>query len=270
MIQGMRRTASVYGAMGAIVPKVFLAYRTWFWVGMILNVIAMTIYVFFWRAVYTNTSSIAGLDLQQTLNYILLAQVFSPLTELFLLYEFGYNLREGNMAIALLRPVDLQGSYYVVSFANLATGMVWQIPMALVATLVFGLTWSADPRVWGVFLVSVFLGRTVLFFFDWLLACLTFYLTEVWGLSVLVMGVSMFMSGALVPVVMMPVWLQDIVRLLPFAQALYVPLSLLSGIAPVSSAPHLWLVQLVWVIGLGIASRLVFQVAVRKVTVQGG
>jgi ABC-2 type transport system permease protein len=158
----------------------------------------------------------------------------------------------------------------VVSFANLATGMVWQIPMALVATLVFGLTWPADPRVWGVFLVSAFLGRTVLFFFDWLLACLTFYLTEVWGLSVLVLGVSMFMSGALVPVVMMPVWLQSIVRLLPFAQALYVPLSLLSGIAPVSSAPHLWLVQLAWVIGLGITSRLVFRVAVRKVTVQGG
>jgi ABC-2 type transport system permease protein len=199
-----------------------------------------------------------------------MAQVFGPLTELFLLYEFGYNMREGNMAIALLRPVDLQGSYYVVSFANLATAMVWQIPMAVVATLVFGLRWPTDLTVWGVFLVAAFLGRTVLFFFDWLLACLTFYTTEVWGLSVLVMGVSMFMSGALVPVVMMPGWLQAIVHLLPFAQALYVPLSLLSGIAPVSNAPQLWLVQLLWIIGLGIASRLVFRVAVRKITVQGG
>jgi ABC-2 type transport system permease protein len=75
MLQSIRRKAGVYSAIAAIVPKIFMAYRAWFWMGILLNTISMTIFVFFWRAVYSNTSTIAGLNLQQTLNYILLAQV---------------------------------------------------------------------------------------------------------------------------------------------------------------------------------------------------
>ncbi len=270
MIQVLRRNFSIYGAIAATTSKEFLTYRAWFWLGMILNVIAMTIFVYFWKAVYTNTSSIAGMDLQQTLNYILLARVLTPLGDMFMIFEFGYNLREGAMAILLLRPVNLQGNYYVVSLAHLGMFLVWEIPMAFVATFVFGLQWPTSLVVWGAFLVTAILGHTVLFFFDWILGCLTFYTTEVWGLGVLVEGVSLFFSGSLVPLVMMPGWLQALTHALPFAQAVYAPLSVLTGIVPLSQVWQVWLVQLAWIAGLGLASQLIFRVAIRKVTVQGG
>jgi ABC-2 type transport system permease protein len=142
--------------------------------------------------------------------------------------------------------------------------------MAIIATLFFGLTWPTDPAVWGAFLVAAVLGRTVLYFFDFLLGSLTFYITEVWGLGVLIFGVGLFLSGSLVPLEMMPDWLRAFVLALPFAQTLAVPISILSGIVPVSEAPRLWLIQLAWIVGLVIASRLFFNVAIRKVTVQGG
>jgi len=271
MIRSLYRRASIYGAIAATVPKVFLTYRAWFWVGIILNVISMMIFVYFWRAVYANTDTIAGLNLQQTMNYILLAQVLAPpLTDTFLLFEFGYNIREGGMAIVLLRPVNLQGSYYVQAFANMATQLVWQIPMAVIATVFFGLRWPTEPGIWGAFIVSVILGRTALFFFDWILASLTFYTTEIWGLGVLLLGTTLFFSGGLVPLVMMPAWLQTLANSLPFAQTLYVPLSVLSGIAPLSQVPRLWLGQAVWIGVLAVLSHLMFQRAVRKVTVHGG
>jgi ABC-2 type transport system permease protein len=160
--------------MAAIVPKVFMAYTLWFWVSLILNTIGMTILVFFWRAVYGNTDALAGLSLQTTLTYILLAQVFQPLTDQDLIWEFGYNLREGRMAHALLRPIDFQAGYYVQAWGTLATRLVMQLPMALVATLAFGLRWPADPAAWGSFVVSALLGYTSLFFFHWCIACLTF------------------------------------------------------------------------------------------------
>jgi ABC-2 type transport system permease protein len=180
------------------------------------------------------------------------------------------NLREGGIAHLLLRPLDIQGSYYVIAFANLATQLVWQLPMAVIATVFFGLRWPSDLQVWGAFLVSVILGRTVLYFFDYCLACITFYTTEVWGLSVLIFGVGLFFSGGLVPLAMMPDWLRAVVLSLPFAQTLAVPLALLSGITPVSEAPRLWLIQLAWAGGLLVASRLFFRIAIRRVTVQGG
>lgn len=270
MIAALRRQAGVYAAIAAVIPKTYLAYSLWFWIGLILNTIQMMVFVFFWRGVYANTDTIGGLDLQTTLNYILLAQVFNALTDSFVLWELGQSIREGNIAHVLLRPMDIQGSFYVISLAQAATGLVLQIPMAVVATVFFGLRWPADPVVWGAFIVTALLGRTVLFFFDYLLASITFYTTEVWGLAVLIFGAGLFLSGSLVPLEMMPDWLRAIVLALPFAQTLAVPISVLSGIQPVSAAPQLWLIQLAWIGGLAVASRLFFRVAVRRVTVQGG
>lgn len=270
MIASLRRSLRVYAAVAELQPKLSLTYRAWFWSSIILNTIAMAIYVFFWRAVYASTPTIAGLDMQQTINYILLGQIFLPIAETFLMWEFGYNLREGRIAIELLRPVNLQVYFYTQYQANMVAFLAWNIPMALVATFLFGLIWPTSLATWGVFLVSVFLGRTVLYFFDWVLACITFYTTEVWGLGVLLTGFGMFASGALVPLVMMPAWLQSVLQSLPFAQVVYVPIALLTGILPVSEAPRLWLVQLAWIAGLGIFSQFFFRIAIRKVTVQGG
>jgi ABC-2 type transport system permease protein len=73
-----------------------------------------------------------------------------------------------------------------------------------------------------------------------------------------------------VPLDLMPGWLRLIALATPFAQAVYVPISLLSGLAPLADAPRLLLVQLLWLLGLAAVSRLFFGRAIRHVTVQGG
>jgi len=270
MIRTARRHLSVYAALFGMIPKLFMAYQIWFWVGLVLNVISMAILVFFWRAIYADTSTISGLGQNQTITYILLAFIFMPLTSNDLVWEFGSNLREGMMIHHLLRPINFQGMNYAQTLGGLVTRLVLQFPVVLVAVLVFGLRLPMDLLTWLAFIVSAMLGFTVMFFFNWLLACLTFYTTEIWGLGVLIEGMTFFLSGALVPLVMMPVWMRTIVLSVPFAQALAVPVGLLAGITPLSEAPRIWLIQLLWIIGMWIISTLFFRVAVRKITVQGG
>src|SRR6266545_1906442 len=195
-----------------MIPKVFMAYQLWFWIGLVLNVISMAILVYFWRAIYANTSTISGLGQNQTINYILLAFIFMPLTSNDLIWEFG-----------LYFPTELS-------------------------------TWLA-------FMISALLGFTVMFFFNWFLACFTFYTTEIWGLGVLVDGMTFFLSGALVPLVMMPEWIRNIVLSIPFAQALAVPVGLVTGITPLSDAPRVWFIQILWILGMWIISTLFFRVA---------
>jgi ABC-2 type transport system permease protein len=253
-----------------MIPKLFMAYQIWFWVGLVLSIISMAILVFFWRAIYAETETISGLAQNQTINYILLAFIFMPLTSNDLVWEFGSNLREGMMIHHLLRPVNFQGMNYVQMLGGLVMRLALNIPMVVVAILAFGLRLPADPATWLAFLLSAMLGFTVMFFFNWFLACFTFYTTEVWGLGVLLEGMNFFLSGALVPLVMMPEWLRTVVLSVPFAQALAVPVGLLTGITPLSEAPQVWLVQILWIIGMWILSTLFFRVAVRKITVQGG
>lgn len=270
MIQAVRRRVVVYAAFASIVPKLHLAYNIWAWMQFFVQIISMTILVFFWQAVYAGNDTIAGLGLRQTLNYILFAQILGGMVENRLIFHMGARIREGYVAIELLRPVDFQGHRYVENLASLGVTLLQNLPLVLIAWLFFGLQLPSNPFVWGCFFVSLLLGHALLFCFDWMFACIAFYSTETWGLSIVREGFALFFSGALVPLQIMPDWLQSLTQAMPFIQALYVPVAFLSGITPVADAPRVWLVQIAWLLGLLVLSRLVFRVAVRKITVQGG
>lgn len=271
MITTLRRQASIYGAMATIMPKMFMAYSIWVWMSFFTQMVYLVIVVAFWRAIYAQQATIAGLTLQQTLNYIILAQIIEPVLHApSLIYHFGSLLRQGEMAIALLRPLDFQATNYVSNLAEIVMNLALKLPILILALLFFDLTLPTDPLLWLAFFITLALGHALLFCFEWILACAAFYITEIWGLSVLRFALSLFLSGTLVPLVMMPDWLRTITAALPFAQAIYAPLALLTGITPLSAAPRVWLTQLIYLLVLLVLSRLVFNLAVRKITVQGG
>lgn len=271
MLRSLRRKASIYGAIAANVPKVMMAYSIWFWVDILGQILMMTIFVFFWRAVYANTATVGGLTASQTISYILFAQIFGSLVRSNFVLQMGGLVGQGMVAIEMLRPVDMQARYYTEMLTFTVVSFIRQcIPMSLVAWLLFGLQIPTDPTIWLTFVVSLLLGHAVLFCFEWTFATLAFVTTETWGLHVLREGIAAFFSGALIPLAMLPGWLKSIANLLPFGQSLYVPVALLTGMLPPGAAPRALLGQVLWLAGMLVVSRLTFSVAVRKVTVQGG
>jgi ABC-2 type transport system permease protein len=271
MVGSLKRGWRIYGGVAAVVPKMFMAYSIWVWMEMFVNIIAIVIFVAFWEAVYASTTTIGGLTLDQTLNYILLAQIFNSAAGVTsVIYEFGAGVREGHIIIALLRPLDYQFALYIQNVVQLITDMVLKIPLALFIWIVYGLTLPSDPVIWGAFAFTLMLGHAVLFCFDWILGTTAFYSTEIWGMSVVRYSVAIFLSGALIPLNMMPDWLRAIATILPFSQVVYLPVSLLSGITPVSDMPPIWLMQGGFLLVLFFVSRFVFRRAIRVITVQGG
>src|SRR5260221_11202165 len=79
-----------YAALAGMESKKFLVYHWSVVVDLIKNLIATIVFVYFWRALYANTASIAGLTLDATLAYILLPRIFQPLGNFFLVSEFGH------------------------------------------------------------------------------------------------------------------------------------------------------------------------------------
>jgi ABC-2 type transport system permease protein len=271
MIRQATRTTRSYGAMAAMMPKLFLAYQFQIWFNVAMEIITLVITVAFWRAVFAGRATVGGLMAAQTLNYVMLARIFHDgAYATSMLREFGGMMREGGIQIALLRPLDFQASLYVQKLALLGLNVVMRFPLAFVAWLLFGLQLPADPVVWVAAAVSLLLGCTVMFGFDWILACAAFYTTDAWGLATARQGLVLFFSGMLLPLAIMPEWLRTIASILPFSQAVYLPVSILSGLTPLAELPRLWLLQLSYLVVLLVLSRLVFRRAVRVVTVQGG
>jgi len=270
MIQAVKRGISIYGAIAGMAAKARLAYNLWVWADFVVTLLTMIVFVYFWRAVYGNASVLGGMQLSQTITYILFARMLAPLVETRTIFFFGFMIRQGQVAVELTRPLDMQARFLVESFSEMLVFLVQRLPLFLLAVLFFDMQLPTSPALWLAFFISLLLGQAVLFLFDWMFACLAFYVTETWGLSVVRVAAGSFFSGALVPLVMMPAWLQNVAATLPFAQALAVPISFVSGIHTLADAPRLWLIQIVWLLALLMLSRLVFNIAVRKVTVQGG
>lgn len=270
MIAVLWRRFRVYSALAELAPKLYTAYRAWFWMELFVQVLALVIFVYFWRAVYGAEATLGGLSLPQTLSYIMLAQMVLPVVQSTLAFRFGQMLVHGEMVMELLRPVDLQLRFYVEGLAFVLIKLATKIPLLVFAWWVFDLELTADPRIWAAFLITLLLGHAVVFLFDWSFASLAFYTTESWGLSMVQQSIATFFSGALIPLALMPSWLERLTLALPFAQGLWVPVSLLSGIASIRELPFLCAVQIAWILGLLLLSRLSFGMAVRKITVQGG
>ncbi len=270
MSLSLRRRSVAHAALAGMVTKTFFIYHWSAIIAVFQSLIGMVVFVYFWRALYANTAAIAGLTLDMTLGYVLLARIFQPLGSLQMVGEFCHQQEQGGIALLLLRPLDIQFAYYVQGLATVAVALGRQLPVALAALLFFHLRWPTSPAAWAVFAVSALLGHSVLFCLDWMLGCLAFYTTSAWGVGFAIRGLVLFFGGVMVPPTMMPDWLRIIVQSTPFAQAIYVPVSLLSGLSPLSEAPRLLLTQLLWLAGMLPLSRLVFAAAIRRITVQGG
>ena len=271
MIRQATQTTRAYGAMAAMMPKLFLAYQFQIWFNVAMEIITLVITVAFWRAVFAGQATVGGLTATDTLQYVMLARIFHDSAyATSMLREFGGLMREGGIQIALLRPLDFQGSIYLQKLALLGLNLMMRFPLALIAWLLFGLRLPADPIIWVAAAITLLLGFTVMFGFDWVLACAAFYTTDAWGLATARQGLVLFFSGMLLPLAIMPEGLRTIAAVLPFSQAVYLPVSVLSGLTPLVELPRIWLLQLGYAAVLLVASRLVFRRAVRAVTVQGG
>ena len=187
-----------------------------------------------------------------------------------MLRSMGEEVRNGSILTTLLRPVDYQAATYLQNVVHLGLNVMMKAPLALIGWLLYGLHLPSDPRVWLAFVVTQLLGHAVLFCFDWIVACAVFYTTEVWGLAVARAGIATFFSGMLIPLPLLPGWLRAIAVVLPFSQAVYLPISVLSGLTPLGELPRIWLMQLGYLGVLLVLSRLAFGRALRVVTIQGG
>jgi ABC-type uncharacterized transport system permease subunit len=98
----------------------------------------------------------------------------------------------------------------------------------------------------------------------------SFWIMETTGLFVMYRIVSLFFSGGLVPLWLMPGALRLVAEAMPFQAITYLPLAIYLGRVSGTATLHALAVQAAWVVALALAGRLVWSRALRRVVVQGG
>jgi ABC-2 type transport system permease protein len=128
----------------------------------------------------------------------------------------------------------------------------------------------ADLVTAAFFVVTLLLGLFIVVAISMLIYISTFITMSAAG-SLLMFGViGEFLAGMIIPIPLMPDWLQAIVNYLPFRFTADFPFRVYSGHISISEALELLPLQLAWLAALIVVGKFAMGKALRRVVVQGG
>lgn len=238
---------------------------------------------FFWgfiiimvfEAFYSQSLIDPPISLTQLITYVWLQQAFLAFIALwFRDNELFQLITTGNIAYELCRPSGIYGLWYAKLLAQrLASAILRSFPILLVAFFLpepYRLPVPSDLSTLLLFIVALFLGLFILVSISMLIYISTFITMSAAG-SLLMFGVlGEFLAGMIIPVPLMPAWLQSIVNVLPFRLCADFPFRVYSGHIDKLEAIKLIPLQLVWLALLIFIGKLAMGKALRRVVVQGG
>ncbi len=184
------------------------------------------------------------------------------------------SIRNGGVAGELTRPLDIYSMWFARSAASrISGGLLRLIPMLTVTLLLpkpFRLTVPDDPKVFGLFIVSVVLGFAVVLSFQLLVYISAFYTVSPNGVRILAAMVGEFCSGAVIPLPFMPDGVRQFLSLLPFASMQSTPFLIWGGSLTGADAVFAVLLQLFWTVSLVSLGKLWIRRALKRVVSYGG
>ncbi len=203
--------------------------------------------------------------------YFLAVFIVRQLVSSWAAWEMNWEVRQGTLAMRLLRPVHPIFSY--------AAGNVAAMPMRLVVTLpVVAVIFIAGVQghfphslaTWGLWVVSMALGWAVTFFANVAIGALSLFMES--SIKVMEVWLAAFFvfSGYLFPADLFPRWLQVASDWLPFRYQLGVPVELLTRSYPLGQALELVGRQAGWAAAMMVLCVTLWNVGVRRFQAYGG
>ena len=189
--------------------------------------------------------------------------VFTP-------YGWENRIREGNLSMELMRPVNpIIGDISFFSGWKIVVIILW-LPIAFFLAWVFKPTFDFTRMEALVFFIAIwgaYLIRTMLLS---LLGMITFWTTRVSAIFELYFGLELILSGRLVPMTLMPAWVQNLSNYLPFKWTFFFPIEALVGSM---STQDLWIgvgMQVFWIVASALLLSLIWRSAIRQFSAVGG
>jgi ABC-2 type transport system permease protein len=252
-----------------------LQYRTAALAGIATQFFWGFIIIMVFEAFYSGAAAPPPISLKQLITYVWLQQALLAFVMLwFRDNELFQLITTGNIAYELCRPSGIYGLWYAKLLAQrLASALLRSMPILAVAFFLpepYRMPLPADLTALLLFIAALLLGLLMVVSLSMLMYISVFITLSPAG-SLLMFGVfGEFLAGMVIPVPLMPQWLQSIVYVLPFRWSADFPFRVYSGHIPKEEALIGIAIQLIWLAVLVGIGRKAMASALRKIVVQGG
>jgi ABC-2 type transport system permease protein len=224
-----------------------------------------------WTALYRNNGAQAGIPLHAMITYATLALLLDLIYGVNGAYVVREKIREGSIAIDLMRPISVPLYVFADTVGQTAFAALQIVPALLLSLLLVHLDAPLSPLAAIAFVLSIGFGFVVNFFLDLMMATVTFWTMEIFGVQLMVQFITSLLSGALVPLYFFPPGiLQQLAFASPFAAIYNAPLSIYIGKVSAAQIPATLGVQAVWAVIFGTVAFGLWRLGERRVVIQGG
>lgn len=266
----MRGLIEYYGAQLRTTIALQLQYRVSMIIWLIGSVLQPVIYLVVWTNVaQAGGGGVAGYSAADFAAYYIALMLVDHLTFSWIFFEFEHRVRQGLLSPLLLRPVhpihkDIAEN---VTYKLLTATVMW--PAAAGLALVFHPTVAVQPWAAAAFVPAVLLGFGVRFLVEWTLALAAFWLTRVSALNEMYFVLTLFLSGQVAPLSLLPAPAQVAASVLPFRWMLAFPVELVIGRLTPAEALQGLAAQAAWLVIALLLLRVVWRAGVRRYSAVG-
>ncbi|MCH5163325.1 MAG: ABC-2 family transporter protein [Clostridiales bacterium] len=252
------------------------AYRgavfLWF-LGGLVNAVVMCL---LWWAIYkfSPQSAIAGYTLPQMMMYMILSAIIGEVTFSDTMSEISYDVHEGLIGMRLMKPVNYRAQLGFTAVGSFAARMaIIGIPMIVAGTLLSCFAFGLTGIVWYNVLLSIVAIFLTMLFTDslcFLFGQIAFKTHAMFGVSTILSTVTMFLSGAMIPLALFPAWAQNVLAFTPFPSIMSMPIQLFLGKLGGMETLQAFGISLAWLVFLNLLGHALYKLSVRHVVVFGG
>ncbi|MYR38450.1 hypothetical protein GTX14_21380 [Streptomyces sp. SID4944] len=247
-----------------------LTYRTAYLSSFVMMLLQIWLLTVVWKALYDGRAEVDGLGLTTMTAYATLTTLQYQLVSPWRSSPIDQRVREGKVAVDLLRPVGFPGQMLAgqLGWASAAVPVLLvALPFALLIGAGQAPASTAAGFAYPVALIGALLVNQLL---GLLLGLVSFWTLEVSGALMAYRFVAQFFSGALVPLWFMPGPVRVAAEWLPFQATAYTPAAVYLGQVEGAGIVAALGVQLAWIGALGALAAYVWSRARRRVMSQGG
>lgn len=206
-----------------------IAYRAEFLVWVLATNMPLVMLVL-WTAV-AREAPVGRFGEAQFVAYFLATLIVRMLTGSWVVWELNFEIRQGTIGMKLLRPIHPLIVYATDNLAAMPLRALVSLPVAVLA-----LWWvghgqlAADPVLWIVAPVAIVGAWAMTFCATSFIGTLGFFWDSSMSLFQLWLGFFFVFSGYILPLELLPSWLYDVVRWLPFRYLLSFPVEAMLGL----------------------------------------
>lgn len=242
-----------------------IQYRANNYFYMIGTILEPTIYLVVWSTIANSQGgSVGGYTTGALAAYYVVWTLVRQMNVVLTPYDWEGRIRDGQLAAELLRPIHpVHNDISYFAGWKFVQILLW-LPLGTVMALIFKPDVHPNAlqvivfffAIWGAYLV-----RSVMYTS---LGMFTFWTTRVSAIFELIFAFELILGGRLVPMTLMPDWVQRLAFYLPFQWTFFFPINALVG---GMSAPDLFIglgMQVAWILIGTIALNIAWHFGIRR------